>query len=159
MACGARAADAAALTCMHARQGVSAFLERTNWAKACGGTARPLLPGALLEVVVTAPPKQARLRVLQGSGVDRPPPSAQSPRPASVEGAALASAWRRATCRAGSEGVAQCAGHAERKRAGFSTRDDLGLCVLPLNPGWRCCAGAAGAGLMCNAQKTLWCCC
>ena len=42
-------------------QGVSAFLERTNWAKACGGAARPLLPGALLEVVVTAPPKQARL--------------------------------------------------------------------------------------------------
>lgn len=43
-------------------QGVTAFLERTNWAKACGGAAAPLLPGALLEVVVTAAPKQARPR-------------------------------------------------------------------------------------------------
>ena len=42
-------------------QGVTAFLERTNWAKACGGEARPLLPGTLMEVVVTAAPKQARM--------------------------------------------------------------------------------------------------
>ena len=45
-------------------QGVTAFLERTNWAKACGGEARPLLPGTLMEVVVTAAPKQARTTLL-----------------------------------------------------------------------------------------------
>ncbi|CAL5224877.1 g7636 [Coccomyxa viridis] len=44
-------------------QGMSAFLERTNWVKACGGHNRPLLPGALLEVVVTAAPKQGKRMV------------------------------------------------------------------------------------------------
>ena len=42
---------------------MSAFLERTNWVKACGGQNRPLLPGALLEVVVTAASKQGRRMV------------------------------------------------------------------------------------------------
>ncbi len=42
---------------------MSAFLERTNWVKACGGQNRPLLPGALLEVVVTAAPKQGKRMV------------------------------------------------------------------------------------------------
>ena len=44
-------------------QGMSAFLERTNWVKACGGQNRPLQPGALLEVVVTAAPKQGKRMV------------------------------------------------------------------------------------------------
>ena len=44
-------------------QGMSAFLERTNWVKACGGQNRPLLPGTLLEVVVTAAPKQGKRMV------------------------------------------------------------------------------------------------
>ena len=42
---------------------MSAFLERTNWIKACGGQNRPLQPGALLEVVVTAAPKQGKRMV------------------------------------------------------------------------------------------------
>ena len=42
---------------------MSAFLEKTNWVKACGGQNRPLLPGALLEVVVTAAPKPGKRMV------------------------------------------------------------------------------------------------
>jgi hypothetical protein len=44
-------------------QGMSAFLERTNWTKACGGQNWLLQPGALLEVVVTAAPKQGKCMV------------------------------------------------------------------------------------------------
>ena len=44
-------------------RGMSAFLEKTNWMKACGGQNRPLLPGALLEVVVTAAPKLGKRMV------------------------------------------------------------------------------------------------
>lgn len=44
-------------------QGMSAFLERTNWIKACGGQDRPPQPGALLEVVVTAAPKEGKRMV------------------------------------------------------------------------------------------------
>ncbi|BDA47226.1 probable protein RRP5 homolog [Coccomyxa sp. Obi] len=41
-------------------QGVTAFLERTNWLKACGGEARPLLPGTVLPVAVTAAARPGR---------------------------------------------------------------------------------------------------
>ncbi len=41
-------------------QGVTAFLERTNWLKACSGEARPLLPGAVLPVTVTAAARPGR---------------------------------------------------------------------------------------------------
>jgi hypothetical protein len=39
---------------------VTAFLERTNWVKACGGEARALHPGTLLETVVTAGYKKGK---------------------------------------------------------------------------------------------------
>lgn len=39
---------------------MTGFLERTNWLKACGGEARPLPPGTVLPVTVTAAARPGR---------------------------------------------------------------------------------------------------